>query len=73
MSGGRGADCVLIAASTKDNGPVEVAGEICRKKGRVVVLGAVGMNLPREPYYLKELELRLSTSYGPGRYDPAYE
>ncbi len=73
MTGGRGVDCVLIAASTKDNSPVEVAGEICRRKGRVVVLGAVGMNLPREPYYLKELELRLSTSYGPGRYDPAYE
>ncbi len=73
MSGGHGADCVLIAASTKDNGPVEIAGEICRRKGRVVVLGAVGMSLPREPYYLKELELRLSTSYGPGRYDPAYE
>lgn len=73
MTGGRGVDCVLITASTKDNAPIEVAGEICRKKGRVVVLGAVGMNLPREPYYLKELELRLSTSYGPGRYDPAYE
>ena len=73
MTGGKGVDSVLIAASTKDNSPVEVAGEICRKKGRVVVLGAVGMNLPREPYYLKELELRLSTSYGPGRYDPSYE
>lgn len=73
MTGGRGVDSVLIAASTKDNGPVEIAGEICRKKGRVVVLGAVGMHLPREPYYLKELELRLSTSYGPGRYDASYE
>jgi predicted dehydrogenase/threonine dehydrogenase-like Zn-dependent dehydrogenase len=73
LTGGQGVDAVLIAASTRDNGPVEVAGEICRRKGRVVVLGAVGMNLPREPYYLKELELRLSTSYGPGRYDPAYE
>ena len=53
--------------------PIEIAGQICRKKGRVVVLGAVGMNVPREPYYQKELELRLSMSYGPGRYDPAYE
>lgn len=70
---GHGADAVLIAASTKESGPVELAGEIARKKGRVVVVGAVGMNLPREPYYLKELELRLSTSYGPGRYDPEYE
>jgi predicted dehydrogenase len=70
---GNGVDAVLIAASTKDSGPVELAGEITRKKGRVVVVGAVGMTLPREPYYLKELELRLSTSYGPGRYDPDYE
>ena len=73
MTDGHGVDAVIIAASTKDNRPVEVAGEISRKKGRVVVLGAVGMNLPREPYYLKELELRLSTSYGPGRYDAEYE
>lgn len=72
-SGGHGVDAVIITASTKDNSPVEQAGEICRRKGRVVVVGAVGMNLPREPYYRKELELRLSMSYGPGRYDPAYE
>jgi predicted dehydrogenase len=70
---GHGVDAVLIAASTKESGPVELAGEIARKKGRVVVVGAVGMTLPREPYYLKELELKLSTSYGPGRYDPEYE
>jgi predicted dehydrogenase len=72
-SGGHGVDAVIITASTKDHAPVEQAGEICRRKGRVVVVGAVGMNLPREPYYRKELELRLSMSYGPGRYDPAYE
>jgi predicted dehydrogenase/threonine dehydrogenase-like Zn-dependent dehydrogenase len=70
---GHGVDAVIITASTKDNGPVEVAGQISRRKGRVVVVGAVGMNLPREDYYRKELELRLSMSYGPGRYDPAYE
>ena len=70
---GQGVDAVLITASTKESGPVELAGAIARKKGRVVVVGAVGMTLPREPYYLKELELRLSTSYGPGRYDPEYE
>lgn len=70
---GKGIDLVIITASTKDNGPVEVAGEIARKKGRVVVVGAVGMTIPREPYYVKELELRLSTSYGPGRYDGEYE
>ncbi len=70
---GRGCDVVIIAASTTSNDPVEIAAGICRQKGRVVVLGAVGMDLPREPFYRKELELRLSTSYGPGRYDPAYE
>ena len=73
FSDGHGVDAVIITASTKDNGPVEVAGEIARKKGRVVVVGAVGMNIPREPYYKKELELRLSMSYGPGRYDTQYE
>ncbi|ARN74100.1 bi-domain-containing oxidoreductase [Oceanicoccus sagamiensis] len=70
---GYGVDSVIITASTKSSAPVETAGEICRQKGRVVVVGAVGMDLPREPYYLKELELRLSCSYGPGRYDSEYE
>ena len=73
FSQGQGIDSVIITASTKSNEPVEVAGEIARQKGRVVVVGAVGMTLPREPYYKKELELRLSMSYGPGRYDRAYE
>lgn len=66
-------DAVIITASTKDNGPVETAGAMARKNGNVVVVGALGMNLPREPYYKKELELRLSMSYGPGRYDSQYE
>ncbi|HUK56200.1 MAG TPA: bi-domain-containing oxidoreductase [Nitrospiria bacterium] len=73
FTSGHGVDAALITASTKENGPVEVAGEISRKKGRVVVVGAVGMTLPREPYYKKELDLRLSMSYGPGRYDGEYE
>ncbi len=73
FTGGHGVDAVIITASTRENGPVETAGEIARKKGRVVVVGAVGMNIPRESYYTKELELRLSTSYGPGRYDKEYE
>lgn len=72
-SGGQGADAVIITASTKDDGPVELAGEISRKRGRVVIVGAVGLRVPREPYYVKELDLRVSTSYGPGRYDPVYE
>jgi predicted dehydrogenase len=73
FSDGHGVDAVIITASTQDNGPVEMAGAIARKKGRVVVVGAVGMNLPREPYYKKELDLRLSMSYGPGRYDNEFE
>lgn len=73
FSNSQGVDAVIITASTKESGPVEIAGDISRKKGRVVIVGAVGMNIPRETYYQKELELRLSTSYGPGRYDPHYE
>jgi predicted dehydrogenase/threonine dehydrogenase-like Zn-dependent dehydrogenase len=70
---GRGADAVLIAASTKSDEPVELAGEAVRAKGRVVALGAVGLNLPRRPYYFKEATVVVSCSYGPGRYDPEYE
>jgi predicted dehydrogenase/threonine dehydrogenase-like Zn-dependent dehydrogenase len=73
LSAGRGADAVIITASARDDGPVSQAASVCRKRGRVVVVGAVGMNLPREPFYIKEIDLRLSTSYGPGRYDPEYE
>jgi polar amino acid transport system substrate-binding protein len=70
---GRGADCILITAGTKSNDPVELAGKIARDRARVVVVGLVGMDLPRHIYYEKEIELRLSRSYGPGRYDPDYE
>ncbi len=73
LTGGRGADAVLVAASTDSDGPIELAAHAARKKARVVVVGAVGMTLPRDPYYKKELELVVSCSYGPGRYDPAYE
>jgi predicted dehydrogenase/threonine dehydrogenase-like Zn-dependent dehydrogenase len=70
---GYGADAVIITASTSSNEPIELAAALSRFKGRIVVVGAVGMNIPREPFYKKELELRLSMSYGPGRYDPTYE
>lgn len=66
-------DAVVIAASTAGNDPVELAARLCRDRGRVVVVGAVGMTLPRAPYYDKEIDLRLSRSYGPGRYDREYE
>ncbi|HEX8088265.1 MAG TPA: bi-domain-containing oxidoreductase, partial [Blastocatellia bacterium] len=73
LTEGRGADCILITAGTKSNEPVELAGELARDRARVVVVGLVGMDVPRHSYYMKELELRLSRSYGPGRYDPEYE
>ncbi|HEX3143238.1 MAG TPA: bi-domain-containing oxidoreductase [Pyrinomonadaceae bacterium] len=73
FSNGRGADLTLITAATSSNQPVELAGEITRRKGRIVVVGAVGLNIPRDVYYKKELELRISMSYGPGRYDRSYE
>jgi predicted dehydrogenase/threonine dehydrogenase-like Zn-dependent dehydrogenase len=73
LTGGVGADAVLITASSKSNDPVELAGETVRQKGRVVAVGAVGLNLPRRPYYFKEAEIVVSCSYGPGRYDPQYE
>ncbi len=70
---GLGADAVLVTAATPSDAPINLAGEAVRKKGRVVVVGAVGMSLERRPYYLKEAELVVSCSYGPGRYDPEYE
>lgn len=73
LSAGHGADAVLITAATPSNQPIETAGRLAREKGRVVIVGDVGLTLPRAPYYNKELDLRLSRSYGPGRYDPEYE
>jgi len=70
---GKGADAVIITAGTTSSDPVQLAGEICREKGRVVLVGDVGLQLPRAPYYAKELDFKLSRSYGPGRYDPSYE
>jgi polar amino acid transport system substrate-binding protein len=73
LTEGRGADCVLITAAAKSSGPVELAAELARDRARVVVVGLVGMDVPRHSFFAKELELRLSRSYGPGRYDPDYE
>lgn len=71
---GQGFDSVIITAATPTNDPIVLAGEITRKKGKVVAVGAVKLEVPRDPhYYRKELDLRLSTSYGPGRYDVNYE
>jgi predicted dehydrogenase/threonine dehydrogenase-like Zn-dependent dehydrogenase len=73
LTGGRGADAVLITAAAKSNDPVKLAGEVARDKATVVAIGAVGTNVPRDIYYKKELTFRISRSYGPGRYDSEYE
>jgi len=70
---GYGADGVLICAATQDSAVTNQALDVCRVKGRTVVVGAVGLSLEREPLYMKELDFGLSCSYGPGRYQPAYE
>ena len=70
---GRGVDAVLLTASTDSSEPLELAAEIARERGRVVAVGAVGLSVPRRPFYMKELDLKISRSYGPGRYDPSYE
>ena len=72
-TGGRGADAVLVTAASSSAGPVILAGELCRDRGRVVVVGITKMDLPHRVYYDKELSLLLSRSYGPGRYDPSFE
>jgi len=72
-SRGRGADACIIAAATSSDEPIELAGEISRLKGRVVAVGLVGMSVPRNIYYQRELTLKVSMSYGPGRHDPEYE
>jgi len=73
FSDGYGVDACILTAGTNSNGPIEQAGEITREKGKVIILGAVGMKIPREPYYRKEIDIKLSRSYGPGRYDKNYE
>ena len=72
-TGGYGVDAVIICAGTPSSDVVNSAFDLCRPKARVVVVGAVGMDLSRDAMYRKELDLRISCSYGPGRYDGAYE
>lgn len=73
FSRGNGADAVVITAATTSNQPVELAIQCARKRGTVVAVGSVGMDIPRSPFYEKEINFRMSCSYGPGRYDPDYE
>ncbi len=73
LTGGRGADQILLAAGGSSNGPAEVAADLARDRARVVDIGKTKLDLPWNAYYDKELDVRFSRSYGPGRYDDRYE
>jgi predicted dehydrogenase/threonine dehydrogenase-like Zn-dependent dehydrogenase len=73
FSNGKGVDAVIITASTKSSDPVSQAAQMSRKRGRIVLVGVVGLELNRSEFYEKELSFQVSCSYGPGRYDPTYE
>jgi len=73
FSRARGVDAVLITAATQSNEPMRQAAQMCRKRGRIVLVGVVGLELARSDFYEKELTFQVSCSYGPGRYDSAYE
>lgn len=73
FSRGRGADAVIVTASTKSSEPMHQAALMCRQRGRIVLVGVTGLELSRADFYEKELAFQVSCSYGPGRYDPDYE
>jgi predicted dehydrogenase/threonine dehydrogenase-like Zn-dependent dehydrogenase len=73
FSQGRGADAILITAASSSSDPVQLAPSLARDRAVVVAVGMIGMDVPRNAYYEKELQVRLSRSYGPGRYDRTYE
>ena len=73
FTGGAGVDAVILTASTSSSEPIRQAAQMCRKRGRIVLVGMTGLELQRADFYEKELSFQVSCSYGPGRYDPAYE
>ena len=73
FSRGRGVDAVIIAATTKSSDPIYQAASMCRTRGRIVLVGVTGLELSRDYFFKKELSFQVSSSYGPGRYDPNYE
>ena len=73
LTQGRGVDAVIVTASTKSNEPMHQAAQMCRKRGRIVLVGVTGLELSRADFFEKELSFQVSCSYGPGRYDPNYE
>jgi predicted dehydrogenase/threonine dehydrogenase-like Zn-dependent dehydrogenase len=72
FTGGQGVDAVVITAATESNRPIEFAAEVARIRGRIVLVGVTGLNLPRPPFFAKELEFTVSSSLGPGRLDELY-
>ena len=73
LTGDHGVDATLITAATKSNGPINTAMELTRRRGKVVIVGDIGLKVDRATFYRKEIDLLMSTSYGPGRYDREYE
>jgi predicted dehydrogenase/threonine dehydrogenase-like Zn-dependent dehydrogenase len=73
LTGGRGADCVIVAAASKSATPLQQAAQMSRDRGRIVVVGACPIEIPRSEMYIKELKVLMSRAYGPGSYDAAYE
>src|SRR5690606_26494739 len=73
FSRGAGVDGVIITASTSSSDPVAQAARMCRKRGRIILVGVTGLELNRADFYEKELSFQVSCSYGPGRYDSVYE
>ena len=73
FSRGLGIDAVIVTATTSSSEPMSQAAQMCRKRGRIVLVGVTGLNLSRADFYEKELTFQVSCSYGPGRYDPLYE
>jgi predicted dehydrogenase/threonine dehydrogenase-like Zn-dependent dehydrogenase len=73
IAGGRGVDCAIVAAASKSAAPAQHALALCRDRGRICIVGAVGMEFPWNDMYLKEIQLYMSRAYGPGSYDPGYE
>ncbi len=73
ISNGHGADAIIITAATSSNDPIDLSAQVARDRGRIVMVGVTKMDIPRDPFFLKELDFRLSRSYGPGRYDNNYE
>ncbi|HXA51672.1 MAG TPA: bi-domain-containing oxidoreductase [Candidatus Acidoferrum sp.] len=73
LTAGRGVDCAIVAAASKSPAPAQHALSLCRDRGRIVVVGAVGMEFPWGDMYIKEIQLFMSRAYGPGSYDASYE